>query len=172
MKKFLLPLLFLVFFIAESLFVQFLPAKFFGFQRIFAPHFLFIGLVFLTIFVGRKQGIIYGAVFGLLYDIVYVEVLGIYFFLFPFICYLVSKVMHVIHANLLTAFLVSLMGMALLEIGVYEMDTLIHITGMDFINFLNLRFYPTLLLNVIFLGILCYPLKSLFEKYALRLREE
>ncbi|MEH7375668.1 rod shape-determining protein MreD, partial [Neobacillus drentensis] len=70
MRKFLLPLLFLFLFIVESLFVEFLPAKIFGFERIFVPHFLFTAILFLTIFVGKKHGIIYAAIFGLLFDIV------------------------------------------------------------------------------------------------------
>jgi rod shape-determining protein MreD len=84
-RKFLLPLLFLLLFYAESLFVEYLPAKVFGFERIFVPHFLFIALLFLTVFVGKKHGIIYAAIFGLLFDIVYVEIIGIYLFLYPFI---------------------------------------------------------------------------------------
>ncbi|MGG3469263.1 rod shape-determining protein MreD [Neobacillus pocheonensis] len=172
MKKFLLPLLFLFLFLAESLFVQFFPGDLFGGNRIIVPHFLFVALVFLTIFIGKKQGIIYAAIFGLIFDIVYVEIIGIYLFLFPFICYLVSKIMHIMQTNIIIAFLVSLFGVALLEIGVYEMNFLIHVTSLDFMGFLNLRFYPTLLLNAIFVLIFGYPLKRRFEKYAEALRDE
>jgi rod shape-determining protein MreD len=171
-KKFLLPLLFLFLFIFESLFVEFLPEKIFGFERILVPHFLFTALLFLTIYVGKKQGIIYAAIFGLLFDIVYVEIIGIYFFLYPFISYLVYKLMQVIQANIIIAFLVSLVGIALLEIGVYEMNYLIHVTNLDFISFINLRFYPTLLLNAAFIIIVAYPLKRFFEKHSEAMRDE
>ncbi|MCM3568402.1 rod shape-determining protein MreD [Neobacillus mesonae] len=172
MKKFLLPLLFAFLFIAESLFVQFLPADFFGQNRILAPRFLFSSLLLLTIFVGRKQGIIYAAVFGLIFDIVYIEIIGIYFFLFPFVAYLISKIMHVLQANMIVAFFVSMIGVALLEIGVYEMDYLIHVTSLDFLDFLNLRLYSTLILNAAFLLIFIYPLKRFFEKYGGGLKGE
>lgn len=172
MKKFLLPLLFLFLFLSESLFVQFFPGDIFGHNWIIVPRFLFTALVFLTIFTGKKQGIIYAAILGLIYDIVYVEIIGIYLFLFPFICYLVSKIMHVMQANIIIAFLVSLFGIALLEIGVYEMNVLIHVTDLDFIGFLNLRFYSTLILNAIFVLLAGYPLKRYFEKYADALRDE
>jgi rod shape-determining protein MreD len=171
-KKFLLPLLFLFLFILESLFVQFLPEKVFGFERIFAPHFLFTGLLFLTIFVGKKQGIIYAAIFGLLFDIVYVEIIGIYLFLYPFVAYLVDRLMQVMQVNIIIAFLVSLVGIALLEIGAYEMNYLIHVTDLDFNSFITLRFYPTLLLNAVFIILASYPLKRLFEKHAEALRAE
>ncbi len=172
MKKFLLPLLFLLLFIAESLFVQFLPADFFGQNRTLAPRFLFSALLLLTIFVGRKQGILYAAIFGLLFDIVYIEIIGIYLFLFPFITYIVSKIMHVLQANIIVAFFVSILGIALLEIGVYEMYYLIHVTNLDFVSFLKLRLYPVLLLNAVFLLIFIYPLKRYFEKVAETLRGE
>ncbi|MDR7237395.1 rod shape-determining protein MreD [Neobacillus drentensis] len=172
MRKFILPLLFLFLFILESLFVEFLPAKIFGFERIFVPHFLFTSLLFLTIFVGKKQGIIYAAIFGLLFDIVYVEIIGIYFFLYPFISYLIYKLLQVFQANLITAFLASLLGISLLEVGVYEMNFLIHVTDLDFMGFINLRFYPTLLLNAAITLIAAYPLKWLFEKHLEAMRAE
>lgn len=172
MRKFLLPLLFLFLFIGESLFVEFLPAKIFGFERIFVPHFLFTAILFLTIFVGKRHGIIYAAIFGLLFDIVYVEIIGIYFFLYPFISYLIYKLLQVFQSNIITAFLAALLGISLLEMGVYEMNYLIHVTDLDFIGFINLRFYPTLLLNAAITLIIAYPLKWLFEKHSEALRDE
>lgn len=172
MRKFLLPLLFLFLFIVEGLVVQFLPSELWGQTQVLAPRFLFVALVFLTIFVGKKQGIIYAAIFGIIFDIVYVEIIGIYLFLFPFICYLVTKIMHIMQANIIIAFLVSLFAIALLEIGVYEVDFLIHVTNLDFMSFLNLRFYSTLILNAVFVLIFGYPLKRRFEKYSEALRDE
>lgn len=172
MKKFLLPLLFLFLFLLESLFVQYLPEEVFGRNRILVPHFLFAAILFLTIFVGKKQGIIYAAIFGLLFDIVYVEIIGIYLFVYPFISYVISKIMQILQTNMIIAFLASLFGIALLEVGVYEMNHLIHVTNVDFMSFIHLRLYPTLILNAAFIIIAGYPLKRLFEKHAESLRVE
>jgi len=171
-KKFLLPLLFLCLFILESLFVQYVPSDLFGHNKIIAPHFLFTALLFLTIFVGRKPGIIYAAIFGLLFDIVYIEIIGIYLFLFPFVAYLASKILNILQNNFLVAMVITIVGNALLEIGAYEMDHLIHVTDIDFLTYLNLRFYPTLILNAIFVMIAGYPLKRLFEKHIEAIRAE
>ncbi|MBM7653029.1 rod shape-determining protein MreD [Neobacillus cucumis] len=172
MKKLLLPLLFLFLFILESLYVQYVPDDLFGGNKIIAPHFLFAACVFLTIFVGQKQGIIYGAVFGLLFDVVYVEIIGIYFFLYPFVCYLASKMLNILQSNFLVSIIITIVAIALLEVGVYEMDHLINVTDMDFMKFLNLRFYPTLILNTLFVIIAGYPLRRLFEKHSEALRAE
>jgi rod shape-determining protein MreD len=171
-KKFLLPLLFLFLFLLESVFVQYIPPEVFGRNYILVPHFLFAGILFLTIYGGRKYGLIYAAIFGLLFDIVWIEIIGIYFFLFPLITYLISKIMHVLQTNIIVAFLISLVGIALLELGVYEMDFLIHITTLEFMSFIKIRFNPTLILNAAFLLLACYPLKRHFEKFAESLRDE
>jgi rod shape-determining protein MreD len=171
-KKFLLPLLFLALFLLESLFVQYIPPEVFGRNYILAPHFLFAGILFLMIYAGRKYGIIYAAIFGLLFDIVWIEIIGIYFFLFPFITYLISKIIHVLQTNIIVAFIVSLVGIALLEVGVYEMDFLIHITTLEFTSFMEMRFYPSLILNAAFLLLAGYPLKRHFERFSESLRDE
>ncbi|MCM3692260.1 rod shape-determining protein MreD [Neobacillus niacini] len=172
MKKFLLPLLFLFLFLLESIFVQYMPPEVFGRNFILAPHFLFAGILFLTIYTGRKYGIIYAAIFGLLFDIVWIEIIGIYFFLFPLVTYLISKIMHVLQTNIIVAWLISLVGISLLELGVYEMDFLIHITTLDFISYIKMRFYPSLILNAVFLLVAAYPLKRHFESFAQSLRDE
>jgi len=171
-RKFLLPLLFLFLFMLESIFVQYVPPEVFGKNYILVPHFLFAGILFLTIYAGRKHGIIYAAIFGLLFDIVWIEIIGIYLFLFPFIAYLIAKIMHVLQTNIIVAFFVSLLGIAMLEIGVYEMDFLIHLTNLEFMTFMKMRFIPSLLLNAIFIIIAAYPLKRHFEKFAESLRDE
>jgi rod shape-determining protein MreD len=171
-KKFLLPLLFLFLFILESLFVQYIPPVMFGQSYILVPHFLLVGILFLTIYAGRKYGIIYGAIFGLVFDIVWIEIIGIYFFLFPFVAYLVSKIMHFLQNHIVIAFLISLVGIALLELGVYEMDFLIHVTNLEFMSFIRMRLYPSLILNAVFIIIAAYPLKRHFEKFAESLRDD
>ncbi|WP_462412374.1 rod shape-determining protein MreD [Neobacillus sp. Marseille-QA0830] len=172
MRKFLLPLLLFALFIGESVFTQFMPETVFGQSKILVPHFLYAALLFFTIYVGKNKGILYSAIFGLLFDIVYVEVLGIYLFLFAFIAWLITKVMQVMQSNLIVTSIVSLVGIALLEIGVYEMNFLIHVTDLDFMGFINLRFYPTLILNAIFILLSGWLFKRYFERYSDAIKDE
>jgi rod shape-determining protein MreD len=171
-NKFLLPLIFLLLFIFESLFIQFLPSHLFNSEKILIPHFLIVSILFLTIFGNEKHGIVYGLIFGLLFDVVYTEIIGIYLFIYPLVAYVVSKIMKVLQTNIFIGSFVSLIGVALLETGVFEMDKLIHITNMDFMNFLEMRLLPTLLLNTIFIILAAYPLKRQFEKFAESLRAD
>lgn len=80
--------------------------------------------------------------------------------------------MKVLQVNILIAVVVSLIGVALLEVGVFGINKLIGVTHLPFLSFLNMRFFPTLLLNATFMIMMAYPLKQQFEKYAEALRTD
>jgi rod shape-determining protein MreD len=170
--RFLLPAMFAFLFILESLFVELLPAELFNSDRILVPHFLMVGILFLTAYLSPKHGIIYGFIFGLLFDVVYTEIIGIYLFMFPFIAYLFTYMIRVLQTNVLIVSLLSLIGIALLEIGVYQMMHLIKITDLDFTAYVKIRLVPTLILNLAFIVVAAYPFKRQFENAADRLRND
>ena len=172
MIRFLLPAMFAFLFILESLFVELLPAELFNSDRILAPHFLMVGILFLTAYLSPKHGIMYGFIFGLLFDVVYTEIIGIYLFMFPFIAYLFANMIRVLQTNVLVVSLLSLIGIALLETGVYQMMHLIKITDLDFTAYVKIRLVPTLILNLAFIVVAAYPFKRQFENAADRLRND
>lgn len=172
MRKYLLPLLFIFFFIFESTFVELLPKQLFQSDLILVPRFLIITILFMTIYGGKKQGIIYGFIFGLLFDVVYTEIIGIYLFMFPLVAYIIYNLMRIFQSNIVVSSIISLIGVGLLELGVYELNYLIKVTDMDFSTFIEIRLLPTMILNLIFLVLLAYPIKRLFEKHAEELKNE
>src|SRR5690606_16405747 len=123
--------------------------KMFGNEVIFVPRLLLIAILFFTIFGDVKQGILTGFIMGLLFDVVYTGILGIYLVLFPLIAFLVSKIMKALQANAVILTFVSLVAITLLEFAVYEMNYLIKITNMEFSAFLEKRLLPTLILNLL-----------------------
>ena len=171
MRKFLIGCLISFMFILESVFLELLPANIYDHNWIIVPYFLFITILFFSIYGNRKIAIIYGFVFGLLFDIVYTEILGIYFFAFPFILYVCNKIMKAFHNNIFVVSIVSLLGISALEFIVYEIITVINLTTMDISSFLYLRLIPSLVLNLIFTVIVAYPYKRFFEKYAQAVRD-
>ena len=164
MSKLLLPVLFIFLFIAESTFVELLPEKIFGNQYIIVPHFLIAAILFLSVYGPKKYWLYYAFIFGLLFDIVYTEIIGIYLFLYPLIAYLFTRLMRILQTNIVIVSLVSLVGIMLLELGSYEINFLVHITNMDFSSYLSERLVPTLILNFIFIVLVAYPFKKYFEK--------
>lgn len=169
MRKFLLPLLLLLFFILESIFVELMPPKVFGNEYILVPHFLIIAIILLTVYGPKNYGVLYGLLFGLWFDIVYTEIMGIYLCLFPLVAYICYKLMKVLQTNIVMVTFISILGVAFLELGAYEMNVLINRTGMTFATFSMDRLIPTLILNLIFVILTIYPFKKHFEKLAMSL---
>jgi rod shape-determining protein MreD len=171
-KKAFLPLILAFCFILESIFVELLPAKLFDHTRILVPHFLMVMIIFVTIYGNRKQGIMYGFIFGLLFDIVYTEIIGIYLLMFPLVAYITSWMMRILQTNILIVSLVTLLGVTILELGVYELNFLIHRTEMVFATYLSDRLFPTLILNLIFIIIIAFPFKKYLDYFAEALRND
>ncbi|MBP3038044.1 rod shape-determining protein MreD [Bacillaceae bacterium Marseille-Q3522] len=172
MRKFLLPLFLALFFMMESVFVELFSAEAFGSTRIIVPHFLMIALIFLAIYGNNNHGILYAFLFGLLFDVIYTEIIGIYLCFFPLLTYGVVKIMKVLQANIVVVSFISLLAVALLELAVYEIIYLIHRTNMDFSYFSEIRLLPTLIVNTAFIIIVAYPIKKFCENYAKELRKD
>lgn len=164
MRRFLLPIIFAFLFILESIFVELFSNLIARGEWVLVPHFLMVAILLLTIYGSKKQGIIYGLIFGFLFDIVYTEILGIYLFMFPLVAYIISILMRIFQTNVFISSIVTTIGVALLELGAYEMNFLIKITDMGFTTFLYSRLFPTIVLNLAFTIIVIYPLKRFFEK--------
>jgi len=164
LRKVILPLLLILLFVGESVFVELLPADIFEGKYILVPRFLLIALLFLTLYGPNRYGLIYSLIFGLLFDVVYTGIIGIYLFMFPIVAYLISKLMKILQTNIFMVSFACLFGAAILEIGVYEMNFLIHKTDMNFSNYLSSRLWPTLILNLGFIILTVYPFKKHFSK--------
>jgi len=171
-KKAFLPLIISLCFILESVFVELLPVELFKSSRMLIPHFLMVTIIFVTIYISQKHGMMYGIIFGLLFDIVYTEIIGIYLFMLPLVAYITSWMMKILQTNIILVSLVTLLGVGFLELGVYEMNFIIGRTDMDFASFIDIRLVPTLILNVIFIGIVAIPLKKYLDFYAEALRND
>lgn len=170
MKNLLLPVLLAALFILESVFVQLFSGQFIASNWLIVPHFLLVAIIFIAIYVGEKYGVLYGLIFGLLFDVVYTEILGVYLFLFPILAYVIAKLMKFLHNHVVISTLMSMIGVIILEVVVYEIHHLIRLTDMLFLNFLVNRLFPTVVLNIAFLIIFAVPLKKSFEKFAIQLR--
>lgn len=167
MKRLILPLTAFLFFIIESSFANLLAGNIFGGDKIIVPRFIMIFIAFITIYGTRRNGMVYGFILGIMYDVVYTEILGIYMFMLPFFAYLIAKIMRILQSNLLVTVLTSLLFITLLELIVYQINILIGFAQIEINTFLKVRLVPTLLLNLAFLVVFSYPLKRMIEKQKL-----
>jgi rod shape-determining protein MreD len=165
-KHFILSLIALLFFVFDSIFAQLFAGHLFGKENILVPHFMMVFVFFLTIYGSRKYGMIYGAILGMTYDVVYTEVLGIYMFLIPFLAYLIAKCMKVLQSNWMIIVVVTLVFVVISEVIIYEMNVIMSFATLNFTGFLGRRLLPTALLNIVFILVFFYPLQRLIQKLA------
>lgn len=83
MKRFLLPLIMILVFCAESIYTDLVRFPFVSVEQQVVPHFLLLALIFMSAYINQKHAVIYGLIFGFLYDINYTGVLGVYSLVLP-----------------------------------------------------------------------------------------
>lgn len=164
MKRFVLPLILSFVFLLESSFVDLVPVDIFHKENVFVPRFLFLLIAFTTVYFNKPMGLLYGAIFGLLYDIVYTEVLGVYLFLYTLVVYLISWASRILQTNIFVISFLSLIGIFVLEFCVYGVNLVIGSTTISIERFLQIRIFPTLLINSIFILVFAFPFKKLLGK--------
>lgn len=172
MRRFILPFLVFFSFISESTFAHLVHFSFVSEDFIYVPRFILIFVIFISVYLNRTQGMLFGFIFGLLHDIIYIEVIGIYLFTYGFLAYLISKAMKVLHGHVLIVLFLTLLSIAVLEYYVYGINYLIGTTNMTLYHFTTLRLLPTLVLNVFVAGLFIYPLKVFLTKLKLEESED
>lgn len=121
-------------------------------------------LIFFSFYVDRNPMILFGIIFGLLYDSYYVGILGVYASLFPIVVYLCDKMKKIFNPNILVLFLVGIIQLSLVESLLFGFYTVLDLASIDMSMFLANRLGPTLLLNGIYLLLLYFPLRKAATK--------
>ncbi|KGA97606.1 cell shape-determining protein [Alkalihalobacillus alcalophilus ATCC 27647 = CGMCC 1.3604] len=160
MSRYYLSLLLFFVFIVEGTIFQFITQAIEG-QFIVVARFIVVLLVFIGIYLGRSSSIFYGLIFGLLYDVVYTDLLGVYLFGFGLTCYLFSLSFKRVQDSLVLPLLLSVVAVCFIEFYQYGLFLLIDITEMPVSTFLEIRLWPTLIGNLCFAIIMYYPIKKL-----------
>ncbi|WP_430534218.1 rod shape-determining protein MreD [Listeria rocourtiae] len=163
-KVVVMPLIAIAIFILEGVSSMLFSQSFFGEQRVFIPHFLIVMLVLMTTFYNRNVTLIYAFILGIVFDIYYTGILGIYFAIFPLIVYLTDKFMKVLQSNIMLVGLVAVFNVILTECLVYGFYVLIGGTDMVFATFVDQRLWTTILLNLAFFLVIYFPFRNFLFK--------
>lgn len=155
-------ILLLLFLIQSTTFFWLLPGEWIG--RI-SPHFVFIGILFVALFVHRIYALVLGLCFGLLHDVLfYGHMIGVYTFLMGIIAYLTGLALPRKH---MTFFYIGLV----MVIGLFSFDSLVTLIYMLFKvvdttyqwALLN-HILPSLLMNMLIFTIFYIPIRKFVEK--------
>lgn len=170
--RLLIPLVALVLFFLESNFALFSPLEW-GDRTIYlVPRFLILYLIFIAIYYDRKRAMQYGLVFGILFDVFYLNIIGLYTVLYPAICFVAAWAVHYVHHHLAITTSLAIVLMSVFEFLLYQFFRLISYTTMPFDTFFYDRLLPTIGANLIFLLMLGWIFKYLSSVRVLQRIEE
>ncbi|MCT6923112.1 MULTISPECIES: rod shape-determining protein MreD [Bacillales] len=166
--RLLIPTVAVLLFLSESMFAKFSPIML-GEQLVFlVPRFLILYLIFIAIYYNRKRAVLYGLAFGILYDVFYIDIIGLYSFLYPLLCFLAGWSVKYVHQHLVITTVLAVMLVAAMEVVLYEFFFLIDFTPMTFQTFLHSRLIPTIVANLLFLAILGWAFKYVINQRVLQ----
>jgi rod shape-determining protein MreD len=164
MTRYLILGIGLVLFFMEPVFGLLSPLELGGEYYYFVPRFLIMFLIFVSIYFDTKHAMYYGLFFGLLYDVFFIDIIGLYSFLYPVICVVAGYTVKTVQRNLFVATLLTLVLTALVEFLLYQFFSLISLTNVPFGTFLVNRLWPTMIANSLFLFVLGGAFKSVIDR--------
>jgi len=160
MKRLFLPLILFLTVILEGVALELLPARLVTGELLIIPHWAFVLLVCVAIFYDRENtytSVFYAVIFGLMIDIVYTGILGVYMFTYALVIYVVHGLKKLLHANFYVTLLLGFLGIVLSDVMIYIVYSVVGIADIAFTHYILYRLIPTALANELFLLIL-YPL--------------
>lgn len=163
MRRSIIPLIAILLFFLEPVFSLFSPIAFNDHLFTLVPRFVIVSLIFTAIYDSKKHAIIYGIILGLLYDMFYIDIIGLYAFLYPLLCVIAVGAIHYVHRHIVTVSLLTMFLIAFLEFFSYGFASLISVTSIGFDEFLRSRLFPTLIGNLLFVIMFGWFFKKVIE---------
>ncbi|TQR19200.1 rod shape-determining protein MreD [Psychrobacillus vulpis] len=151
MIRFLVIIISVLLFYMEPIFGLFSPIELQGDFYVLVPRFLIMYLIFVSIYYDRKRAMLYGLIFGLLYDVFFIDIIGLYSFIYPLMCLVASLIAKYIHQHLLVATILTLVLVALVELLLFLFYTFIGIKSMTYTEFFQFNLIPTMIANLVFI---------------------
>ena len=109
MIRFLVIIISVLLFYMEPIFGLFSPIELNGDFYVFSSSFFIIYLIFVAIYYDRKRAMLYGLFFGLLYDVFFIDIIGLYSFIYPLMCLVASFMVKYIHQHLIVSTILTLL---------------------------------------------------------------
>ena len=151
MIRFFVIIISVLLFYMEPIFGLFSPIQLDGEFYYLVPRFLIMYLLFVAIYYDRKRAMLYGLFFGLLYDVFFIDIIGLYSFIYPLMCLMASFIVKYIHQHLIVATILTLLLVAVVELLLFLFYTFIGIKSMTYTDFIEVRLIPTMIANSVFI---------------------
>lgn len=163
-KQVLILLLFLLFILQGTIGFWLTPSSL---QGKISPNFMYVAILFATIYHHRHTGLVLGLVFGMLHDLVYYgEMIGTYSFAMGVSAYLMGLLFKSPRAPLPVMMTVAILGSLLLDSMLFGIYKLFQINPDSYNWALLNHMLPNLLIHFAFALIIYVPLRKQFEQLA------
>ncbi|WP_188615260.1 rod shape-determining protein MreD [Lysinibacillus alkalisoli] len=168
MRRFLVVAAVALLFLLEPGFAFLSPLQLGDNVYYFVPRFVIVSLIFLATFHSKKRAILIGLFFGVLYDVFYINIIGLYAFVYPFLAFLAGTIMRYIRPNMIVTSIVSLLLVTVMEVILYQFYHYIGFTTMPWASFIQHRLLPTMLTNTLFTILMAIVFVYLINKRWIR----
>lgn len=166
MQLVILPLIALVLFYIDSIINSFWPITIFNTDYFFKSHLLLMYLLIITVYKNPKIALILGILFGLISDIYFGTIYGIYLFGFVIAILLMDQLFKVFYKDIKMMIVLFLSFIFLFENFYYIVFVVLSIAHIGYFTFLWTHVLPSMLINLILI-ILVFPIiLKLLDKYA------
>ncbi|WP_245347700.1 rod shape-determining protein MreD [Oceanobacillus polygoni] len=159
MKRLYFPLILFLLTILEGVALELLPSNLVMSDMLMVPHWVFAFLVYMTVFYDNDNtyhSLVYALLFGLLIDIVYTGILGVYMFMYALTIYIIHGFKKILQGNFYVLLLLGAVGFLLVDLSIYFIYMVVGLTDMVWESYLTARLLPTVVSNLVFLAII-YP---------------
>lgn len=163
MKAYLKPFILLsACFFAENVWVTLFPQLVFSDSYLYIPHFIVVCIVLSASYYDKSITYGFSAFFGLLFDLFYTQVIGVYLFTFFIAAYFTVKVMKVLQHHLVVIGFVACLMVGIVDISAYFLDGLLFGFSMQIEEYAQIRLWSTIVINLCFYIVVCYPFRRWF----------
>ena len=141
----------IVCFYLDTLFTLISPIHIWGEHFTFVPRLTIMFILLITFYKNLYTAIILGILLGLMTDIYFGEIYGVYLISYLLCILIAQKFFSLFYRDHVIVFLIILLSVVMLDIIVAMMYSMVGLIQFDFIQFIFFRVPTTLLLNGIFL---------------------
>lgn len=155
--RILLPIILFFFVVIEGVALKLLPESLLYGQIVIIPHWVFALLVLSVLLFDKDNthySIWYAGIFGLLIDIVYTDLLGVYMFCYASVIYLLHELKQRMHENMFTTTILGLFAFWVVDILIHFIYFVLGKASLGWGAYFVQRMLATGLGNVIFLILL------------------
>lgn len=161
MPRFLLSLLILLLFLLEGTVFQFIVPHQGEWHLL--PRFALVGVIMIALFLGRREGLIYGFVVGLLQDVLFGQIIGVYTLSMMIAGYFSGLILLLFHRSVAMVASTAALILFAHEWLLYSIFRLFFTTTVDVQWIVSNQILPSVGANLVFAMVIYYPLLKLSD---------